>query len=49
MSDNNSVLRDGNTAANAMRSADDEVNQAMKTGDAIKAAVACFLRFGADV
>ncbi len=42
-------LDDGTTAADAMRAADEEVSQSMKTGEAIKAAVACFMRFGSDV
>ena len=42
-------LSDGTTAAEAMRAADEEVTQAVKTGEAVKAAIACFLRFGADV
>lgn len=42
-------LDDGTTAADAMRSADEEVQQAEKTGSAIQAAVACFLRFGSEL
>lgn len=43
------VLDDGTTAAEALRAADDDVQQAQKTGEAIQAAVACFLRFGSDL
>jgi hypothetical protein len=42
-------LDDGTTAGDAMRAADDDVQQAKKTGEAIQAAVACFLRFGSDI
>lgn len=43
------TLDDGAKAGEAMRAADDDVQQSIKTGEAIKAAVACFLRFGSDV
>lgn len=42
------VLADGATAADALRSADHDVEQAQTQGEAIAAAVACFLRFGSD-
>ncbi|HXD37993.1 MAG TPA: diguanylate cyclase [Rhodanobacter sp.] len=39
---------DGVTAADALRAADEEVHQAESQGEAIQAAIACFLRFGAE-
>ncbi|WP_395119628.1 diguanylate cyclase [Rhodanobacter sp. FW102-FHT14D06] len=42
------VLADGATAADALRSADHDVEQAQTQGEAIAAAVACFLRFGSE-
>jgi hypothetical protein len=42
------ILDDGQTVAEALRAADEDVTQAEQTGSAIRAAVACFLRFGAD-
>lgn len=39
---------DGTTVADAMRAADEEVHQAETQGEAIRAAIACFLRFGAE-
>jgi hypothetical protein len=42
------VLDDGTTIADAMRSADEQYAEAVKQGDGIQAAIACFLRFGAD-
>lgn len=42
-------LDDGTTAADALRAADEDVQQSEKTGSAIQAAVACFLRFGSDL
>jgi len=42
------ILDDGQTAAQALRAADEDVTQAEQTGSAIRAAVACFLRFGAE-
>lgn len=39
---------DGVTAADALRAADEEVHQAESQGEAIQAAIACFLRFGAQ-
>lgn len=42
------VLADGTTAAEALRSADHEVQEAQTQGEAIAAAVACFLRFGSE-
>jgi diguanylate cyclase (GGDEF)-like protein len=41
------VLGDGTTIADAMRSADEKYAEAVKQGDGIQAAIACFLRFGA--
>lgn len=42
------VLADGTTAAEALRSADHEVQEAQTQGEAIAAAVACFLRLGSE-
>lgn len=42
------ILDDGQTVAQALRAADEDVAQAEQTGSAIRAAVACFLRFGAE-
>ena len=42
------VLADGTTVADALRSADHEVQEAQTQGEAIAAAVACFLRFGSE-
>lgn len=42
------VLDDGTTVADAMRAADEQYAEAVKQGDGIQAAIACFLRFGAD-
>jgi diguanylate cyclase (GGDEF)-like protein len=42
------VLDDGTTAADALRAADLDVQEAQRQAEGIGAAVACFLRFGAD-
>lgn len=42
------ALDDGTTIADAMRAADEQYAEAVKQGDGIQAAIACFLRFGAD-
>lgn len=45
--DPDAVLDDGTTVADALRAADQEVTQAETQAEAIQAAVACALRFGA--
>lgn len=43
------TLDEGGTIADAMRAADEDVQAANRQSDGIKAAVACFLRFGSDL